>query len=96
MRVQVGRVSACTRKAATYNGWPNYQTWNVALWLGNDEPLYCAARAAARMHRGGLHGADARRIVRELLPQGTPDVGVLDMSRLTHWPSIARWLRELR
>lgn len=21
----------------TYNGWTNYETWNVALWLGNDQ-----------------------------------------------------------
>lgn len=20
-----------------YNGWTNYETWNVALWLGNDD-----------------------------------------------------------
>lgn len=20
-----------------YNGWKNYETWNVALWLGNDQ-----------------------------------------------------------
>ena len=28
----------------TYNGWTNYETWNVALWLGNDEGLYNLAR----------------------------------------------------
>ena len=33
----------------TYNGWKNYETWNVALWVHNTEPYYhIATRIASR------------------------------------------------
>ena len=31
-------------KTMTYNGWTNYETWNVALWLDNDYESYQLAR----------------------------------------------------
>jgi hypothetical protein len=29
-----------------YNGWENYETWNVALWINNDQSLYHLAMEA--------------------------------------------------
>ena len=31
-------------EAMSYNGWTNYDTWNVALWLDNDYESYNIAR----------------------------------------------------
>ena len=27
-----------------YNGYKNYETWNVVLWIGNDYPTYQASQ----------------------------------------------------
>lgn len=32
----------------TYNGWTNYETWNVALWLDNEENSYIYWRETAQ------------------------------------------------
>ena len=34
-------------KCTTYNGWSNYETWNVALWMDNDYGNYLKARESA-------------------------------------------------
>ena len=58
----------------TYNGHKNYNYWNVALWLGNDEGLYNMARDEVRSARN--KDLAARRIVQVLHEYGlekTPD-----------------------
>ena len=50
----------------TYNGWKNWATWNVALWLGNDEGLYKIARR-------GVRYADLVDLLEEMETFRTPD-----------------------
>ena len=40
-----------------YNGWTNYETWNVALWIGGDPVLYEEARKFSKtsLHHGSLY-----------------------------------------
>lgn len=36
----------------TYEGWKNYASWNVALWLNNEEPYYRAAVEFMQDYKG--------------------------------------------
>jgi hypothetical protein len=51
---------------SAYNGWTNYETWNVALWIGNDEGIYALARDCSTY-------AQFREQMRELGQIETPD-----------------------
>ena len=42
----------------TYQGWTNYETWAVALWLGNDEYSYKLWRNVTQQHLTDKLGRD--------------------------------------
>lgn len=52
--------------STTYNGWSNYETWNVALWINNDESLYAISRECGSYE-------EFVRAMRELGSTETPD-----------------------
>ncbi len=79
-----------------YNGWANRETWNVALWLGNDEGLYRAAREFARSTKGKILARDARKFVEGVMPNGTPDFDSAAEYKQVRWGEIAGSLTEYR
>jgi uncharacterized protein (DUF1810 family) len=77
---------------STYNGWKNRETWNVALWISNDEPLYRAAVAFARSSKSR---APYRHFIEcEIASPTTPD-GVSWTSRKLDYRRLNEFMREL-
>jgi len=68
-----------------YNGWANYETWNVALWLDNDERSHRAV--VVFMSKHGSKASPYKAFAKNHLVGATGD-GVL-------WNDPALDLREL-
>jgi hypothetical protein len=80
-------------KNKRYNGWANYETWNVPLWIGNEEPLY-----RAMLDRRPFTATEAEAFAREIFPDGTPDFddrGGAKAYELVNWGEVAEaWNEE--
>ena len=80
---------------SNYNGWTNYATWNTALWVDNEEYTYFT-RIDEQKRIVEWTAAHVEAFVREVFPDGTPDMqdGVMMRDGLnavnyeeiaTHW-----------
>ncbi len=72
---------------ADYNGWKNYETWNVALWINNDERL-CSVASGCRTYN------DLVDQLRECGVTATPDQVAYNDSGLDH-QELDEVIREL-
>ena len=53
----------------TYNGWANYETWCVNLWLTNEPETEECLRMLAQTHASEYHRADSlKNYVEEMAP----------------------------
>ena len=82
----------------TYNGWANYETWNVALYIQNEYALYSLAQEWVEdRERSGYDTAEYdtfRHTLTELCGDKTPDGVRWDDHRLDN-EELTEMLAEL-
>lgn len=97
-------------KKADYQGWTNYETWAVALWIDNEQGSYNESRDRARdllrdhyddVSRAEISLADW---LKEFITEGEPDLGATLYSDLltsaigsVNWDEIAEsYIEEVK
>ena len=82
-----------------YNGWKNYETWNLNLWIQNDEGIYLAvveemASLVRHFGRAQLYPGAIREMLIDIIGERTPDGVSLTDPRIC-WPEIINALEEM-
>lgn len=81
-------------KQNTYNGWKNRSTWNVSLWIANDEGLYYSAVEFMKSYQGKkpyVNFIDSM----DLRQDKTPD-GIKWISRLLDYKALNEFMNEFK
>jgi hypothetical protein len=67
-----------------YNGYPNYATWNVALWIDNEYSVYQAKMSLLRGLTREVTAKDVIKFVHTYLGGTTPDLNARDMNTVNY------------
>lgn len=78
---------------ATYNGWKNYETWDIALWINNDEGLYRIACDFMIHYKGRSPYRDFVKYL-DSERRATPD-GVAWLDSSLDYRALNRMMRDL-
>jgi len=78
-----------------YNGWTNWETWQILLWASNEESLYKETTRFVDFfaHRTGFTDK-VKYFFREMFPEGTPDMDSYEEMHNVNWSEIADHLKE--
>lgn len=76
----------------SYNGWANYETWNINFWVMNDEACY-KAWEIMKQHYETFTPKRARATARNIFGKKTPD-NVRINSRSIDWQEIVNTWNE--
>jgi hypothetical protein len=84
----------------SYNGWKNWATWQINLWIDNEEPMYRAKQRDLRRSVEDYTADDAEKLCTDLLNSyyghhWTPDMDQKDLKEVD-WQEIADYLNEER
>lgn len=78
-----------------YNGWTNWETWQILLWASNDEGLYRQTNKFVRStsFRVGFE-MKCEYFFWHMFPEGTPDMDGAEEMNNVNWQEIAKHLEE--
>ena len=82
-------------KDNTYNGWTNWETWQILLWASNEEHLYKQVNKFVEWasRRVGFE-LKVKQFFHDMFPEGTPDMDGAEEMKNVNWQEIAEHLEE--
>ena len=70
-----------------YNGWSNYETWNVNLWVSNDEYFY----KQMVDNEGSWDEDSVKEWILSIFPNGTPDFNKSRLNKVNYLELAQTW-----
>lgn len=81
--------------ASNYNGYTNWATWNVALWVDNEEKVYRLKERIVGREGADLRSSLVKTLVLRVYPNGTPDMNGVSGLDEVNWKELTdEWRQE--